>query len=72
MATLRELFDQDELELILEAVDHRVRYYENRIPQQRINASTGNVKAQNTLDSYRQKQKALERILSAISEEALY
>ena len=35
MATIREFFDQDDLDLIFEVLEHRRRYYLNRIPQQR-------------------------------------
>lgn len=62
--SILELFDQDEIELIFEALDARRRYYKNRIPQQRTNAAAGTVKSAITLEKYINLENKFERILA--------
>jgi hypothetical protein len=70
-ATILELFNQDDMELIFEALEHRRRYYENKIPQQRINAGAGSVKSHSTLQLYKQKVASYERIIAIWAEESI-
>jgi uncharacterized protein YpbB len=63
------VFDQEEIDLIFEALEHRRRYYENKIPQQRTNAACGTVKSVLTLEKYIEQEKRLSRILSKWVEE---
>ncbi|MCB0521618.1 MAG: hypothetical protein H6577_17875 [Lewinellaceae bacterium] len=63
MATIRELFDQADLDLIFEALEHRRRYYKNRIPQQRTDAPCGGIRPALTLERYERKVKDFDRIL---------
>lgn len=71
MATIRELFNQEDLDLIFEALEHRRRYYKNRIAQAFTNASCGGVRPAITLEKYIQKEKDFERILSVWVEESI-
>lgn len=63
--SILELFDQDDIELIFEALDARRRYYKNRIPQQRTDAACGGYRPAMTLEKYIQREKDYERILQA-------
>lgn len=64
MPTILELFDQEDLDLIFEALDHRQRYYKNKIPQQRTNAACGTIRSVLKLEEYEKKAKDFERIIS--------
>lgn len=64
MNTILEIFDQYEIALILEALDHRRRYYKNRIPQAETNSACGGTRPYKTLMKYRKKEKNLEEIIS--------
>ena len=70
MATLLELFSEDDFEVIFEALESRKKYYEQRIPQQTIDAAYGSVKQKTTLEKYETKVRRLARIQSIISSEA--
>lgn len=70
MATLLELFNEDDFEVIFEALESRKKYYQQRIPQQTIDAAYGAVKQKMTLEKYETKVQRLARIQSIISSEA--
>jgi hypothetical protein len=67
--SILEVFDQEELDIIFEALEHRRRYYENKIPQQRTNAACGTVKSVVTLEKYIEQEERLRRILAKWVEE---
>jgi len=67
--SLLELFDQQEIDLILESLEHRKRYYQNRIPQQKTNAAVGGVKPAITLERYQECVKELDSIIKKWVEE---
>ncbi len=69
MATILELFDPDQLDLILEALESRARYYELRIPQQQIDADQGSMRQQATLERYEANLLAYRKILSIVTSE---
>ena len=62
-AQIRELFDEHELELVLEAIDHRKRYYESKAKTQAKGVYSRTVKAMDTLEKYEAKVKQLESIM---------
>ncbi len=70
MATLLELFTEDDFALIFEALESRKKHYEQRIPQQTIDAAYGSVRQKETLEKYEGKVNRLARIQSIISSEA--
>jgi hypothetical protein len=63
MPSILEVFDQDEIDLIMEALDHRQRYYKNKIPQQRTNAACGTVRASLTLERYEEMVQRLQEVI---------
>jgi len=69
--TLLELFDEDEIAFILEALEHRRRYYANRIPQAETNAACGGIRPALTLESYREIVRWIEIIISKWVENTL-
>jgi len=68
-ATTLELFEQEEIDLIFEALEHRKRYYANKIPQQQVNAACGTVQATNTVERYLFKAGMYDQLLSKWAEE---
>lgn len=62
-ATILEVFNQDEIDLIFEALEHRRRYYRNKQPQQRVNAACGTIKAEKTYEKYIELEQEFERLL---------
>ena len=69
MSTLLELFTEEDFALIFEALESRKKHYEQRIPQQTIDAAYGSVTESNARKVRRQGT-SLARIQSIISSEA--
>ncbi len=69
--SILEVFNQDELDLIFEALEHRRRYYENKIPQQRTNVVCGTVKSALTLEKYIGQEERLRKILAKWVEDTI-
>ena len=69
--SILELFSQDEIDLILEALDHRERHYRSRIPQQEVDASSGSERQRATLERYLATVAKYQRIQSLITTEII-